>query len=94
MKEEEEATKKILMLLKYLEHQMRLLKEVEVVAMAVATQKEFLVSYVSFFSSGELHLDLIVVAKVVDIDVGSGEPDCDDVRSITGVVIEGTEEVS
>ncbi|GKB56496.1 hypothetical protein Tco_0912682 [Tanacetum coccineum] len=36
------ATKKTLMLLKYLEHQMRLLEEVEEVAMKVETQKEFL----------------------------------------------------
>nr|GFC09903.1 hypothetical protein [Tanacetum cinerariifolium] len=30
---------------------------------------------------------------VVSVDVGSGEPYCDVVRSITGVVIRGTEEV-
>ncbi|GJX75427.1 hypothetical protein Tco_0314022 [Tanacetum coccineum] len=36
------ATKKTLMLLKYLEHKMRLLEEVEVVAMKVETQEEFL----------------------------------------------------
>ncbi|GJW62207.1 hypothetical protein Tco_0111542 [Tanacetum coccineum] len=53
MEEEEEeiaATEKTLMLLKYLEHQMRLLEEVEVVAMKVETQEEFLVRHVSFFS--------------------------------------------
>ncbi|GKE63787.1 hypothetical protein Tco_1514154, partial [Tanacetum coccineum] len=39
-----------LMLLKYLEHQMRLLEEVEEVAMKVETQKEFLICHVSVFS--------------------------------------------
>nr|GEY72789.1 hypothetical protein [Tanacetum cinerariifolium] len=37
---------------------------------------------------------VVVIIEVVAIDVGSGEPDCDVMRSITGVVIEGTEEVS
>nr|GEY87542.1 hypothetical protein [Tanacetum cinerariifolium] len=61
--EEEEvgATKKIMMLLKYLEYQTHLLEEAEVVAVKVETQKEFLVSHVSFFSSGELLPDLIGV---------------------------------
>ncbi|GJR62351.1 hypothetical protein Tco_1504513 [Tanacetum coccineum] len=59
--EEAEATKKILMLLKYLEHQMRLLEEVEVVAMKVETQEEFLVTHVSFFSSYELPPDQLDV---------------------------------
>ncbi|GJW48843.1 hypothetical protein Tco_0080489 [Tanacetum coccineum] len=36
------ATEKTLMLLKYLEHQMRLLEEVEEVAVKEETQKEFL----------------------------------------------------
>nr|GFA49917.1 hypothetical protein [Tanacetum cinerariifolium] len=79
MEEEEEEevvgeTNKILMLLKYLEYQMCLLEEVEVVVVTVETHKEFLV--------------------VVVVDVGSREPDCDIVRSITGVVIGGTNELS
>nr|GFD57708.1 hypothetical protein [Tanacetum cinerariifolium] len=37
---------------------------------------------------------VIVITEVVAVDVGSGEPDCDVVRSITEVVIGGTEEVS
>nr|GFA79344.1 hypothetical protein [Tanacetum cinerariifolium] len=36
---------------------------------------------------------VVVTAKVIDVDVGSREPDCDNVRSIVGVVIRGTEEV-
>ncbi|GJT09330.1 hypothetical protein Tco_0856372 [Tanacetum coccineum] len=59
--EEAEATEKILMLLKYLEHQMRLLEEVEEVAMNVETQEEFLVTHVSFFSSCGLCPDLLGV---------------------------------
>nr|GFD25572.1 hypothetical protein [Tanacetum cinerariifolium] len=41
---------------------MCLLEDVEVVAVTVETHKEFLVSHVSFFSSGELLPDLIGVA--------------------------------
>ncbi|GKE16242.1 hypothetical protein Tco_1423819 [Tanacetum coccineum] len=37
---------------------------------------------------------VVVIIKVVDVDVGSGESDCIVVRSIIGVVIGGTEEVS
>nr|GEW52086.1 hypothetical protein [Tanacetum cinerariifolium] len=37
---------------------------------------------------------VVVIIEVVAVDVGSGEPDCDFVRSITGVVIGGTEELS
>nr|GEW61346.1 hypothetical protein [Tanacetum cinerariifolium] len=37
---------------------------------------------------------VVVTAEVVDVDVGSREPDCDNVRLIVGVVIRGTEEVS
>nr|GEV83973.1 reverse transcriptase domain-containing protein [Tanacetum cinerariifolium] len=58
----------ILMLLKYLKHQMRLLEEVKVVAMAVETHKEFLVSHVSFFSFGELLPDLIGVENFLHIN--------------------------
>nr|GEZ70203.1 hypothetical protein [Tanacetum cinerariifolium] len=61
-KEEMGVAEKILMLLKYLEHQMRRLEEVEAVAVAVETQKEFLVSHISFFSFGELLPELIGVA--------------------------------
>ncbi|GJY02731.1 hypothetical protein Tco_0360883, partial [Tanacetum coccineum] len=61
--EEAEETKKILMLLKYLVHQMRLLEEVEEVAINVETQEEFLVTRVSFFfflraSSGFVGVDM------------------------------------
>ncbi|GJY88061.1 hypothetical protein Tco_0502689 [Tanacetum coccineum] len=118
------ATEKTLMLLKYLEHQMRLLEEVEEVAMKVETQKEFLVRHVSVFSFYELPPDqldvdlnnltlmnfaephtshcgggrrvviVVVIVEIVAIDVRRGELDCDFVRSITRVVIGGTEEVS
>nr|GFA66338.1 hypothetical protein [Tanacetum cinerariifolium] len=37
---------------------------------------------------------VVVTAKVVAVDVGSGAPDYDDVRSIVRVVIGGTKEVS
>ncbi|GJX50506.1 hypothetical protein Tco_0277351 [Tanacetum coccineum] len=59
--EEVAATEWIRMLSKYPEHQMRLLEEVEVVAMMVESQEEFLVRHVSFFSSCKLHLRLIEV---------------------------------
>nr|GFB79310.1 hypothetical protein [Tanacetum cinerariifolium] len=59
--EEVVETKKILMLLMYLEHQTRLLEVVGEVAVVVGTQKEFLVSHVSLFSSCELHQDLLEV---------------------------------
>nr|GEW47930.1 hypothetical protein [Tanacetum cinerariifolium] len=36
---------------------------------------------------------VVVIIEVVAVDVGSEEPDYDVVRSITGVVIGGTEEV-
>nr|GFA56131.1 hypothetical protein [Tanacetum cinerariifolium] len=38
--------------------------------------------------------DVVVIIEVVAVDVGSGEPDCDVMRSITEVVIRGTEEMS
>ncbi|GJU73213.1 hypothetical protein Tco_1264618 [Tanacetum coccineum] len=130
------------MLLKYLEHQTRLLEEVEVVAMKVETQEEFLVHHVSFISfyelpPDELDVDLnnltpmtsaephtshcerhepgrsylqtsfveefpsyqqsvvvVVIVEIIAIDVGSEESDYELVRSITRVVIQGTEEVS
>ncbi|GKG51890.1 hypothetical protein Tco_0544528, partial [Tanacetum coccineum] len=37
---------------------------------------------------------VVVIVEVVAVDVGSGELDYEFVRSITGVVIGGTEEVS
>ncbi|GKC06467.1 hypothetical protein Tco_0998077 [Tanacetum coccineum] len=54
------ATEKILMLLKYLEHQMRLLEEV---AMMVVTEEEILARHVSFVAfyelpPGQLDVDL------------------------------------
>ncbi|GJU33778.1 hypothetical protein Tco_1182132 [Tanacetum coccineum] len=161
------ATEKTLMLLKYLEHQIRLLEEVEEVAMKEETQKEFLVRHVSFFSfyelpPNQLDVDLnnitlmtsvephtmgrslkrarsraciawstasvtisstawltlwgilrfsklysqlpcsggrrvgvvVMIVEIVAIDVGRGESNCDFVRSIIGMVIGGTEEVS
>ncbi|GJU60622.1 hypothetical protein Tco_1238388 [Tanacetum coccineum] len=68
--EEEEETKKTLMLLKYLEHQTRLLEEVEVevVAMKVETQEEFLVHHVSFISFYELPPDEL------DVDLNNLTP--------------------
>nr|GFC23922.1 hypothetical protein [Tanacetum cinerariifolium] len=73
------ATEKITMLLKYLEHQMHLLEEVEAVAVVVETHKEFLLC------GGGGIVVVVMTAEVVVVDVGSGEPDCDVVRSITGV---------
>nr|GEU48259.1 hypothetical protein [Tanacetum cinerariifolium] len=37
---------------------------------------------------------VVVIIEVFDVNVGRGEPDCDVVRSIIGVVIGGTDEVS
>ncbi|GJY43689.1 hypothetical protein Tco_0431902 [Tanacetum coccineum] len=51
------VTEKTLMLLKYLEHQMYLLEEVEEVAMMVETQEEILVRHVSFVTFYELPPD-------------------------------------
>ncbi|GJZ97787.1 hypothetical protein Tco_0670240 [Tanacetum coccineum] len=99
---------------------MRLLEEVEEVAMMVETHEEILVRHVSFVAFYELPPDqldvdlnnltprtsaslhtrvggivvVVVIIEVVAIDVGSGESDCIIVRSITGVVIGGTKEVS
>ncbi|GJX75068.1 hypothetical protein Tco_0313663 [Tanacetum coccineum] len=67
-KEEVAAIEKTLMLLKYLEHQICLLEEVEEVAMKVETQKEFLVHHVSFFSFYELAPDQL------DVDLNNLTP--------------------
>nr|GEU58615.1 retrovirus-related Pol polyprotein from transposon TNT 1-94 [Tanacetum cinerariifolium] len=112
--EEEEVvveTEKILMLQKYLKHQMRLLVEVEVVVVAVETQKEFLNflhinrrKIAEMSSKWSLHrpvyciggdggiVVVVITTEVVAVNLGSGEPDCDVVRSITEVVIGGTDE--
>ncbi|GKG53166.1 hypothetical protein Tco_0552434, partial [Tanacetum coccineum] len=37
---------------------------------------------------------IVVIAEIITVDVGRGESDCVVVRSIIGVVIGGTEEVS
>ncbi|GKG57564.1 hypothetical protein Tco_0587162, partial [Tanacetum coccineum] len=37
---------------------------------------------------------VVVIVEVVAVDVGNGESDCDFMRSITEMVIGGTEEVS
>ncbi|GKE96918.1 hypothetical protein Tco_1581773, partial [Tanacetum coccineum] len=68
MEEEEEATEKTLMLLKYLEHQTRLLEEVEVVTIKVETQEEFLVRLVSLVSFYELPPDQL------DVDLNNLTP--------------------
>ncbi|GJT21982.1 hypothetical protein Tco_0891919 [Tanacetum coccineum] len=89
--EEEEvaATEKTKMLPKYLEHQMRPLEEVVVVAIKVETQEEFLVR-----GGGGRVVVVVMMIEVVAMDVGSGELDSIVVRSIIGVVIGGTKEVS
>ncbi|GKG57536.1 hypothetical protein Tco_0587134, partial [Tanacetum coccineum] len=42
---------------------------------------------------GVVGIVVVVIIEVVDVDVGSGESDCIVVRSITGVVITGTETI-
>ncbi|GJS19330.1 hypothetical protein Tco_0447962 [Tanacetum coccineum] len=66
--EEAEASEKIIMLPKYLEHLMHLLEEVDVVAIKVETQEEFLATHDSFFSSYELPPDQL------DIDLNNLAP--------------------
>ncbi|GJX54464.1 hypothetical protein Tco_0282833 [Tanacetum coccineum] len=62
MEEEEfRETEKILMFLKYLEHQTCLLEVVEVVVVEVETQKEFLVNLIFFDAYYELWPDLLEV---------------------------------
>nr|GEX03424.1 hypothetical protein [Tanacetum cinerariifolium] len=76
------------MLLKYLEHQMHLLEEVEVVDVVVETHKEFLLCHVSFFSYGELLPDMIGVG------MSNHAPMTSPAHHITSAGISGTQELS
>nr|GFA82526.1 hypothetical protein [Tanacetum cinerariifolium] len=103
MEEEMGAIEKILMLMEYLEHQMHPLEEVAVAEnflhingrqITKTSLKWSLHLPVYCIGGGGGIVVVVMTVEVVADEVGSREPDCEFVRSITRVVNERTEEVS